>query len=326
MAPSLEIISQVKSYLHGEFTIKDLGGAKYFLGLQIARSEAGISLTQTKYILDIIHDCGLQTSKPAATPLPPGIKLQNISDDPLIEPERYRRLVGRLLYLCFTRPDLSHAVQQLSQYMQRPFAGILCADWGACLDSRCSLTGFAIFLGTALISWKIKKQCTVSRSSAEAEYRSMAVTTCELQWISYLLKDFGISVSLPIPFHCDNQAAIHIMANPVFHERTKHLDIDCHIVRNCYKSGFLLPVFVRSRDQIADLFTKPLSGPSFAALLGKLGLFVVAPSPTCGGGVGNIRGKQAKKWSGMSYRVTDNRTRQKEEEACFWFNVFFINF
>ncbi|KAL2236700.1 UNVERIFIED_CONTAM: Retrovirus-related Pol polyprotein from transposon RE2 [Sesamum indicum] len=276
----------VKAYLDGLFTIKDLGSARYFLGLQIA----------------------------LATPLPPSVKLQPVSDDPFVKPERYRRLIGRLLYLCFTRPDLSHVVQQLSQFMHKPcqshwhaamhlvrylrgcsdlglffpasnslqLQAFCNADWGACLDSRCSLTGFAIYLGSALISWKTKKQSTVSCSSAEAEYRSMAATTCELKCISYLLRDFGITVSLPIPFHCDNQAAIHIMVNPVFHECTKHLDIDCHIVWNCYRDSFLLPVFVRSRDQVADLFTKPLSAPSFTGLLGKLGLFAVELSPTCG--------------------------------------------
>ncbi|KAL2253231.1 UNVERIFIED_CONTAM: Retrovirus-related Pol polyprotein from transposon RE2 [Sesamum indicum] len=321
MAPSLDLISQVKVYLDGLFSIKDLGCARYFLGLQIARSAAGTSITQSKYIHDIIRDCGLQSAKPVATPLPSGIKLHSTSGAPLADPERYRRLVGRLLYLCFTRPDISHSVQQLSQFIQTPcqshwravlhlvrylsscpdlglffpssnslqLQAFCDADWGACLDSRCSLTGFAIFLGPALISWKTKKQSTVSRSSAEAEYRSMAATSCELQWIAYLLKDFGVSVTVPIPFHCDNQAAIHIMANPVFHERTKHLDIDCHVVRNCYKSGFIQPVFVRSRDQVADLFTKSLPKLSFSGLLGKLGLFAVTPSPTCGGGVGNSR-------------------------------------
>ncbi|KAL2227014.1 UNVERIFIED_CONTAM: Retrovirus-related Pol polyprotein from transposon RE2 [Sesamum indicum] len=312
MAHSLDAISQVKNYLDGLFTIKDLGCARFFIGLQIARSEAGISLTQSKYILDIITDCGLQNAKSAITPLPPGIKLQTDSSDHFADPERYRRLIGRLLYLCFTRPNISHSVQQLSQFMQASSQ----SHWTAALHlvhylKGCSglglfshhlipfsfmcfvmligvlvLTyGFAVFLGPTLISWKTKKQCTVSRSSAEAEYRSMAKTTCELQWISYLLKDFGVYVSLPIPFHCDNQAAIHIIANLVFHERTKHLDIDCHIILTRYKDGFLLPVFVRSRYQIADLFTKPLCSALFHSLLGKLGLFAIDPSPTWGGGV-----------------------------------------
>ncbi|KAL0377949.1 UNVERIFIED_CONTAM: hypothetical protein Sradi_3100400 [Sesamum radiatum] len=116
----------------------------------------------------------------------------------------------------------------------------------------------------------------------------MGATVCELQWISYLLHDFGIPVSTPIPMFCDNRAALHIMANPVFHEWTKHLDIDCHIVRNQYKLGFVAPSFVRSREQLADIFTKSLSGPLFLTLLSKLALFTLAPSPACGGCDGNL--------------------------------------
>ncbi|KAL2227974.1 UNVERIFIED_CONTAM: Retrovirus-related Pol polyprotein from transposon RE2 [Sesamum indicum] len=297
MAPSLASISQ------------DLGCARYFLGLQIGRSKEGMSITQSKYILDLVSECGLQDGKSAATPLPPGIKFNSNSGNLFEDPEWYRRLVGCLLYLSFTRPDISHGVQQLSWFLQRPCHShwqaalhLVCylkgcsevglffpssnslqlqafcdADCGACADTRWPLTGYAIFLGPALISWKTKKQCIVSRSSTEVEYRSMATTACELQWISYLLRDFGVTVSTPIPFHCDNQAALHIMANPVFHERTKHLDIDCHVVRDLYKFGFLLPVIVRSKEQVADLFTKPLSSLAFLPLLCKLGLFAFAP-------------------------------------------------
>ncbi|KAL0312343.1 UNVERIFIED_CONTAM: hypothetical protein Sradi_5633600 [Sesamum radiatum] len=111
----------------------------------------------------------------------------------------------------------------------------------------------------------------------------MAATVCELKWISYLLHDFDITVSVSIPLHCDNQVALHIMENPVFHERMKYLDIDCHIIRDYYKSGFITPSFVRSKDQLADVFTKTFPGVVFHNLVCKLGLFTGSPSPTCGG-------------------------------------------
>ncbi|KAL0414098.1 UNVERIFIED_CONTAM: Retrovirus-related Pol polyprotein from transposon RE1, partial [Sesamum radiatum] len=145
---------------------------------------------------------------------------------------------------------------------------------------------YCVFLGPALVSWKSKKQNTVSRSSTKAEYRSLAATVCEMQWISYILPALGVSPTLPIPLYCDNKAALHIVANPIFHERTKHLDIDCHVVRNQYCAGFVHPSFVRSRDQLVDLLTKNLSGPLIASLLSKMNLFSLCTGPSCGGGGG----------------------------------------
>ncbi|KAL2237905.1 UNVERIFIED_CONTAM: Retrovirus-related Pol polyprotein from transposon RE1 [Sesamum indicum] len=242
-------IIEIKQYLDRTFTIKDLGAARYFLGLEIARSKTGMSVTQTKYITDIIKDAGMEHTKVVATPLPCGIKLSEHEGEQLEDPEKYRRLLGKLLYLGFSRPDICFATQQLSQFMQHPrqqhwnaavhlvkyLKGTLhrglhfpaaqnfdltsyCdADWATCKDTRRSVSGFCIFLGGSLISLKTKKQATVSRSTAEAEYRCMASTTCEIIWIHNLLGEFQIKVPTPIPFFCDKQSALHITANPVFH-------------------------------------------------------------------------------------------------------------
>ncbi|KAL2240956.1 UNVERIFIED_CONTAM: Retrovirus-related Pol polyprotein from transposon RE1 [Sesamum indicum] len=194
--PSLDDITAVKRYLHQLFTIKDIGDARYFLGLEIARGSSGLYVAQTKYVLDIVRDTGLAQAKSVSSPFPPGLKLAAGSGSPFSRPESYRRLVGRLLYLGFTRLDISYLVQQLScpsRGLYFPAANSLVlrvycdADWASCLDSRLSLTGYCVFLGDALISWKTKKQSTVSRSTAESEYRSLASTVCELRWISYIL-------------------------------------------------------------------------------------------------------------------------------------------
>ncbi|KAL0411138.1 UNVERIFIED_CONTAM: Retrovirus-related Pol polyprotein from transposon RE2, partial [Sesamum latifolium] len=280
VSPSLDLIASVKQYLHRLFTIKDLEIARYFLGLQIARSEVGISLTQSKYIHDILTDTGLLSAKSVTSPLPQGVKLCSTSGSLLPDPE----LIGRLLYLGFTCPDISYGVQQLSQYLLHPCQN----HWNAALHLLRYLGGFCVFLGPMLISWKSKKQNTVSRSSVEAEYRSLAATVCELQWVSYMLPALGVSYPLPIPLYCDNKAALHIMANPVFHERTKHLDIDCHVIQNQYRAGIVLPSFICSKEQLADLFTKNLSGPSFASLLSKIDLFSLSLGPPCGGRVGMV--------------------------------------
>ncbi|KAL0305206.1 UNVERIFIED_CONTAM: Retrovirus-related Pol polyprotein from transposon RE2 [Sesamum angustifolium] len=223
-------------YLDDLFTIKDLGHAKFFLGLELARSTHGTFITQKKYLIDIVHDCHLEEAKPAGTPLPAGIKFDAYTGPTLPFPDRYK-------------------VQQLSQFLQHPRQ----PHWDAALN----LT---------------KKQAIVCRSFAEAAYRSIASTVCELLWISYILADFGITVVSPIPFHCDNKAAIHITENLVFHERTKHLNIDCHIVRDRFKSDFILPQHVSTQHQVADLFTKVLVAPQSTRLMPKLGMLSHAPT------------------------------------------------
>ncbi|KAL2240897.1 UNVERIFIED_CONTAM: Retrovirus-related Pol polyprotein from transposon RE1 [Sesamum indicum] len=212
---SSSILDSVKSYLDRLFTIKDLGSAKYFVGLELARSSHGLH-TESKYLQDILADTSMLDAKPAYTPLPLGLKLVLDDGSSLHDPNRFWQLT--------------------------------------------------------------KKQATVSRSSADAEFWSIASTVCELLWISYVLHGLHVSVPLPISFWCDNNAALHITANPVFHERTKHLYIDCHIVRDQFKLGFISPSHIRGSYQVVDLFTKSLPAPIFGHFLYKLGLASSTPS------------------------------------------------
>ncbi|GJZ70067.1 hypothetical protein Tco_0633617 [Tanacetum coccineum] len=122
-----------------------------------------------------------------------------------------------------------------------------------------SLTGYCMFLGHSLVSWKTKKQPTVSRSSTEAEYMSMAATTCELLWLSFLLKHLGINVKFPITLCCDNKSAQMLAANPCFHERSKHVDIDCHFTKEKIEDGFLQTAHIPSHLHLADIMTKTLN-------------------------------------------------------------------
>ena len=153
------------------------------------------------------------------------------------------------------------------------------ADWGACQMSAKSLIGFCVFLGSSLISWKTKKQKTVSKSIAEAEYRAMSMTTSELEWISYILHDLRVPVQTPFTLFCDIKAAMYIANNPIFHERTKHIRIDCHYIRDKLMDGFLQTAHVSSHEQLADLLTKPLGEVQHSYLCSRLGLMDTPSDP-----------------------------------------------
>ena len=213
-------------------------------------------------MLDLLSETGTLGAKPCSSPMAPSVHLTR--EDELFEDlERYRRLVGKLNYLTVTRPDIAHSVSVVSQYMSSPTVNnwvaiehILCylqgalgrdilynnhvhnrvecftdADWVGSKEDRRSISSYCVFVGGNLVSWKSKKQGVVFRSSAESEYRGMTQSMYEIMWLHQLLMEVGIKTVVPAKLWCDNQVALHIDSNPVFHEQTKHIEIDCHFVR-----------------------------------------------------------------------------------------------
>ena len=316
-------IHNLKHRLHHVFSIKDLGLLHYFLGFEVGYTPEGISLIQHKFTKEILTEANITTTKRTTTPLPLHLKLSAIEGPLFHNPTLYRSLVGKLNFLTNTRPDLAYSVQTLSQFLQAPkishfsalqhvlhyvhntsSQGILLkasdklllqafsdSDWGACIDTRRSITGYILLLGNSPISWKSKKQSTISRSSAEAEYRAMSSAAAEVTWIVRLLEELGVDKLKPVTLHCDNQSALFIAKNPVFHERTKHIELDCHFTREKVLEGLLQLTYLPTRNQLADVLTKALPSAQFHTLLTKLGMF--STLPTLRGGVGHSESSQA---------------------------------
>jgi len=240
--------------------------------------------------------------KPIDISMDPNVKLLPNQGETFSDPGRYRRLVGKLNYLTVTRPDISYAVSVVSQFLnslcdthwdvvvrilryikRAPRKGLVYsnrghsdivaytdADWAGSPSDRRSTSGYCVLIGGNLVSWKSKKQNVVAKSSAEAEYRAMALTTCELIWLKHLLQELHFSKIGTMSIICDNQAAPHIAFNPVFHERTKHIEIDCHFIREKIMSGEIATSFVSSNDQLTYIFTKSLREPRITYICDKL--------------------------------------------------------
>jgi len=301
-----EETAHITKLLDQQFRIKNLRDLTYFLGLEVARNKSGLHISQRKYTLDLLHETGMLDCATMPTPMSHSSRLSSTDSVQLNEESSstYRRLIGRLIYLTNTRPDIAFSVNNLSQFVSSPtkhhqqavfrilrylkgnlgsriflhknsnnqLRGYSDSDWATCSETRKSVTGFTIFLGESLMSWKSKKQPTISRSSSEAEYRALAATTCEIQWLTYILKDLGIPYIEPAILYCDNQSAIHIASNQVFHERTKHIEIDCHIFREKINVGLLKLLPITFSMQTTDILTKPLAASTFTALKSKLGM------------------------------------------------------
>ncbi|KAL5777605.1 hypothetical protein ACOSP7_010531 [Xanthoceras sorbifolium] len=299
-----EELEKLKRKLAAAFEIKDLGPLKYFLGMEFARSKEGIFVNQRKYVLDLLGETGLLGCKPADTPIEPNLKLQTVKAEEVRNREQYQRLVGRLIYLSHTRPDIAFAVSMVSQFMHSPGQehfdavyrilrylkgspgkGLIFkkyghlqveaytdADWAGSITDRRSTSGYCTFVGGNLVTWRSKKQNVVARSSAEAEFRAVAHGICEVIWIKRLLEDLKISNPLPMKLYCDNKATISIAHNPVFHDRTKHVEVDRHFIKEKLDTGLICMPFVTTTEQVADVLTKGLPKKQFDDLIGKLAM------------------------------------------------------
>jgi len=244
-------------------------------------------------------------------PIEQNHRIVNDEENPKVEKTQYQRLVGKLIYLSHTRPDIAYAVNLVSQFMHdprerhlqavdkiiqylkaSPGKGLLLkkgenlsmkvytdADYAGLIVDRRSTTGYCMFLGGNLVTWRSKKQNVVARSTAEAEFRAMAQGVCELLWMKIILDDLKIKYEAPMGLACDNKPAISIAHNPVQHDQTKHIEIDRHFIKEKLDDGLIATEYIPSRLQLANMFTKGLPTKQFEDLTCKLGMIHIH-SPT----------------------------------------------
>ncbi|KAM7466521.1 hypothetical protein LguiB_014083 [Lonicera macranthoides] len=286
-----------------EFEMSMMGELNYFLGLQVKQFNSGIFISQTKYARDLVKRFGLENAKHVSTPLSVSTKLAKDVAGKKVDATLYRSMIGSLLYLTSSRPDILFSVCACARYQSEPkeshlsavkrivryvngtlslgiwytfdtsssIVGYCDADWAGCTDDRKSTSGSCFYIGNNLVAWSSKKQNCISLSTAEAEYISAGSCSSQLLWLKQMLADYKVEQGSMILF-CDNMSAINISKNPVQHSRTKHIDIRHHFIRDLVDSKIIQIEYVDTKNQLADLFTKPLDKERFQELRKALGI------------------------------------------------------
>jgi hypothetical protein len=294
-ASSMALLQHFVQRLQDAFKVKDMGPVHHFLGINVRRTNSGFFLSQTQYVDDLLERAGMANCKSVSTPADTKGKVSATDGTLIADATSYRSLAGALQYLTITRPDIAYAVQQVCLHMHAPrdvhltmlkrilryikgtahlgvqlraitspmITAYSDADWAGCPDTRRSTSGYCIFLGPSLISWSSKRQTTVSRSSAEAEYRAIANAVSECSWLRHLLGELLCKVPSATVAFCDNISSVYMSKNPVHHRRTKHIELDIHFVREKVAIGELRVTHVPSARQLADVFTKGLPSALF---------------------------------------------------------------
>jgi hypothetical protein len=292
--------------MKSHFQMSSMGELNFFLGLQVKQDDNGITIHQSKYVDELLKKFDMESSKPVSTPAAVRPPIGPDEDGKDVDQHMYRSIIGSLMYLTASRPDIQFAVCQCARYQSRPkeshliaakrilrylkgkvrlglwyprtndfdFVAYSDADHAGCLMDRKSTSGGVQFLGQRLVTWQCKKQHTVSQSTAEAEYVAASSCCSQVRWIQHQLHDYGLRLS-KTPIYVDNEAAIAIVKNPVYHSKTKHIEVKVHFIRDCFDKGWITVEGVRSDDNLADLFTKPFETARFELLVQKLGMILV---------------------------------------------------
>ncbi|GJW65688.1 retrovirus-related pol polyprotein from transposon TNT 1-94 [Tanacetum coccineum] len=307
-ASTPELCDLFSKIMCSKFKMSMMGKISFFLGLQISQSPRGIFINQSKYALESLKKYGFDSCDPVDTPMVEKSKLDEDKEGKAVDPSHYRGMIGTLLYLTASRPDLQFAICMCARYQARPtekhlnavkrifrylkgtvnrglwypkdssiaLTAFADADHAGCQDTRRSTSGSMQFLGDRLISWSSKRQKSAAISSTEAEYIALSGCCAQILWMRSQLTDYGFGFN-KIPMYCDNKSAIALCCNNVQHSRSKHIDIRFHFIKEHVENGVIELYFVNTEYQLADIFTKALGRERIEFLINKLGMRSFTP-------------------------------------------------
>ncbi|CAO2193121.1 unnamed protein product [Urochloa humidicola] len=303
-------VEAFKREMKAAFQMSDLGPLSFYLGIEVHQDDTGITLRQTAYAKRVVEMAGLAECNSAHTPMEERLKLSRDSTAEEVDATHYRRLVGSLRYLAHTRPDLAFSVGYVSRFMQRPttehlqavktilryvagtldyglhyprcpgaahFIGYSDSDHAGDIDNSKSTSGMLFFLGKCLVSWQSVKQQVVALSSCEAEYIATSSASTQGLWLARLLGDLLGREAEAVDLRVDSKSALALAKNPVFHERSKHIRVRYHFIRDCLEEGSVKATYISTKDQLADFLTKSLGRIKFQELRSRIGMVELAP-------------------------------------------------
>ncbi|GJY38382.1 retrovirus-related pol polyprotein from transposon TNT 1-94 [Tanacetum coccineum] len=302
-ASTPELCDLFAKIMCSKFKMSMMGKILFFLGLQISQSPRGIFINQSKYALESLKKYGFDSCDPVDTPMVEKSKLDEDKEGKAVDPSHYRGMIGTLLYLTASRPDLQFAICMCARYQARPtekhlhavkrifrylrgtvnrglwypkdssiaLTAFADADHAGCQDTRRSTSGSMQFLGDRLVSWSSKRQKSAAISSTEAEYIALSGCCAQVLWMRSQLTDYGFGFN-KIPMYCDNKSDIALCCNNIQHSRSKHIDIIFHFIKEHVENGVIELYFVNTKYQLADIFTKALDRERIEFLINKLGM------------------------------------------------------
>ncbi|GAU44848.1 hypothetical protein TSUD_112220 [Trifolium subterraneum] len=300
-----KLFEEFKHSMQGKFAMTDLGKMRYFLGVEVTQSEHGIMISQQKYAKEILARFGMEACNGVGSPIVPGNKLTKDENGKLVDATKYKQMVGCLMYLLATRPDLAYSVCLIARYMDKPteihsaaakrilrylkgsislgvlykrsmnqeLVGWTDSDYAGDSDDRKSTSGYVFKFGSSAISWSSKKQPIVTLSTTEAEFVAAASCACQAIWPKKLMNQLGQKQEKCIVIYCDNSSSIKLSKNPVMHGRCKHIDVRYYFLRDLVKDGILLEMkHCSTIEQLTDGMTKALKLETFCKFGQELGM------------------------------------------------------